>query len=303
VSAMNKMDVVDLKSATKAASKAASVRARLHNLAKAQGVDLQRLLTRYALERLLYRLSVSAHKEHFLLKGAMLFELWFDVPLRATRDMDLLGFGLAETSLLVAMFEDVCAIAVDDGMVFNAASIQADETRKEANYAGIRLRLTSTLAGAQCAIQIDVGYGDAVTPAPEFAVYPVMLSEMPAARVRVYPRYTVIAEKLEAIVSLGMANSRMKDYFDLWVILQSTPLDSQTLSQAIHATLQRRGTVKPHGWPVGLTDAFATDKQKQKQWQAFIDRNQLQAPSLAVVVNTLRDYFGFVFLGGGEQAC
>lgn len=198
-------------------NRAASVRARLLNKARADGVDFQLLLTRYGLERLLYRLSVSRERDNFLLKGALLFDLWFDVPLRPTRDIDLLGFGLAEIPLLVAAFEGMCAIEVDDGMVFDAASIRADEIRKEANYAGIRLTLTGMIDGARCPVQVDVGYGDAVTPAPESARYPVMFGDMPAPTLRVYPRYTVVAEKLEAIISLGMANSRMKDFFDLWV--------------------------------------------------------------------------------------
>lgn len=198
-------------------NRAASVRARLLNKARADGVDFQLLLTRYGLERLLYRLSVSRERDNFLLKGALLFDLWFDVPLRPTRDIDLLGFGLAEIPLLVAAFEGMCAIEVDDGMVFDAASIRADEIRKEANCAGIRLTLTGMIDGAPCPIQVDIGYGDAVTPAPESARYPVMFGDMPAPTLRVYPRYTVVAEKLEAIISLGMANSRMKDFFDLWV--------------------------------------------------------------------------------------
>ncbi len=146
-------------------NRAASVRARLLNKARADGVDFQLLLTRYGLERLLYRLSVSRERDNFLLKGALLFDLWFDVPLRPTRDIDLLGFGLAEIPLLVAAFEGMCAIEVDDGMVFDAASIRADEIRKEANYAGIRLTLTGMIDGARCPVQVDVGYGDAVTPA------------------------------------------------------------------------------------------------------------------------------------------
>ena len=153
-------------------NRAASVRARLLNKARADGVDFQLLLTRYGLERLLYRLSVSRERDNFLLKGALLFDLWFDVPLRPTRDIDLLGFGLAEIPLLVAAFEGMCAIEVDDGMVFDAASIRADEIRKEANYAGIRLTLTGMIDGARCPVQVDVGYGDAVNPCARVSALP-----------------------------------------------------------------------------------------------------------------------------------
>jgi predicted nucleotidyltransferase component of viral defense system len=274
---------------------AASVRARLLNKARADGVDFQLLLTRYGLERLLYRLSVSRERDNFLLKGALLFDLWYDVPLRPTRDIDLLGFGLAEIPLLVAAFEGICAIEVDDGMAFDAASIRADEIRKQANYAGIRLTLIGTIDGARCPVQIDVGYGDAVTPAPESASYPVMFDDMPAPTLRVYPRYTVVAEKLEAIISLGMANSRMKDYFDLWVILRDNELDRDTLVQAVEATLNRRGTRKPPGVPTGLSAQFSSDRQKLMQWAAFMNRNQLAAASLEKTVQDLRTALIFLF--------
>lgn len=273
----------------------ASVRARLLNKARADGVDFQLLLTRYGSERLLYRLSVSRERDNFLLKGALLFDLWYDVPLRPTRDIDLLGFGLAEIPLLVAAFEGICAVEVDDGMAFDAASIRADEIRKEANYAGIRLTLIGTIDGARCPVQIDVGYGDAVTPAPESARYPVMFDDMPAPTLRVYPRYTVVAEKLEAIISLGMANSRMKDYFDLWVILRDTELDQDILVQAVEATLNRRGTRKPSGLPIGLSEQFSSDRQKLMQWAAFVNRNQLTAASLEKTVQDLRTALMFLF--------
>lgn len=166
----------------------ASVRARIYNKAKADKVNTQFLLTRYALERMLYRLSVSKHRDSFLLKGALLFDLWYDVPLRPTRDIDLLGFGLAEIPHLLKVFEDLCAIEVEDGINFEATSIQAEEIRKEANYSGTRVTLLGTIDGAKCTVQVDVGYGDAVTPAPEIAIYPVMLKDMPAPQLRIYPQ-------------------------------------------------------------------------------------------------------------------
>ena len=194
----------------------ASVRARLLNQAKAANIEFGLMLTRFALERLLYRLSVSSHRDQFVLKGALLFDLWFDQPHRPTRDADLLGFGAADLSVLEATFREIREIPVADGIVFAPASVKAFEIRKDANYAGIRLTLTGELHGARCAVQVDIGFGDAVTPAVEEADYPAILADLPAPRLRVYPRYTVIAEKLEAIVSLGITNSRMKDFFDLW---------------------------------------------------------------------------------------
>ena len=209
---------------------AASVRTKLLNKARAEKRDFTLVLTRYALERLLYRLSISRHADHFLLKGALLFDLWFDVPMRPTRDIDLLGFGLAEEPYLTEAFTELCALDIDDGIHFDAQSIRAEEIRKEANYAGIRVTLLGWIDGARCPIQVDVGYGDAVTPEPEAVEYPVMLDEFPAPKLRAYPRYTVVAEKLEALITLGVANSRMKDYFDLWVLAgHSVLIPIQTL--------------------------------------------------------------------------
>jgi hypothetical protein len=270
----------------------ASVRARINNKAKADNVNTQFLLTRYALERMLYRLAVSEHRDSFLLKGALLFDLWYDVPLRPTRDIDLLGFGMAEIPHLVKVFENLCAIKVEDGINFDPASIKAEEIRKDANYSGTRVTVVGSIDGAKCSVQVDVGYGDAVTPAPEMATYPVMLEDMPAPELRVYPQYTVIAEKFEAIVSLGMANSRMKDYFDLWVLLRKANLEDATLDRAFRATFKNRGTVMPK-----VSDRFAQDKTRIALWDEFISRNKLEAQSLLDTVLYLRDRFSFAMKG------
>lgn len=270
-------------------NKSASVRARLLNKAKAENQDFSLVLTRYSLERFLYRLSVSSNKDNFLLKGALLFDMWFDVPHRPTRDIDLLGFGMAEEPLVHEAFREICAIECDDGIAFDGDSIRVAEIRKEANYSGLRVTLIGYLDGARNPVQIDIGYGDAVTPAPELADYPVMLAELLAPKIRVYPRYTVVAQKFEAIVSLGMANSRLKDYFDLWVLLTTQELDLELLQTAIKATLERRKTILPASIPIGLTPVFGEDPQKIKQWQAFTKKNQLQAPGLSEVVALLRD--------------
>jgi hypothetical protein len=273
----------------------ASVRARINNKAKADKVNTQFLLTRYSLERLLYRLAVSEHRDSFLLKGALLFDLWYDVPLRPTRDIDLLGFGMAEIPHLIKVFEDLCAIEVEDGISFDVETIRAEEIRKDANYSGTRVTLIGTIDGAKCTVQVDVGYGDAVTPAPEMATYPVMLEGMPAPELRVYPQYTVIAEKFEAIVSLGMANSRMKDYFDLWVLLRNADLQPAILEQAVEATFKRRDTAMPTEVPTGLSDRFAEDKTRIALWDAFVGRNKLKAESLSDTVIYLRERFAFAF--------
>ena len=286
---------------TKKANLGASVRARLLNRAKAQKAEFGLILTRFALERMLYRLSVSRHRDQFLLKGALLFDLWFDEPHRPTRDADFLGFGPAELPALEAVFREICAAPVEDGIVFDPASVKAQEIRKEANYAGIRITLQGTLDGARCPVQADIGFGDAVTPAPEETDYPVLLDDLPAPRLRVYPRYTVVAEKFEAIVSLGIANSRMKDFFDLWVLTRQPQLDAAVLRRAITATFTRRGTPLPATTPVGLSDEFAADAGKQIQWRAFIARNQLEARPLQEVVEHLRGFLAET-LGDGSTS-
>jgi hypothetical protein len=268
----------------------ASVRDRLLNKARAEKLDYNHLLTRYALERMLYRLSVSEQRDQFLLKGALLFDLWFDVPHRPTHDADFLGFGSPEIPSIEDVFRGICRIEVDDGIVFQPDSVKAAEIRKEANYAGVRVMLMGLLDSARCPVQIDIGFGDAVVPGPEDVCYPVILGEMPEPHLHVYPRYTVVAEKLEALISLGMLNSRMKDFFDLWILARHSDFDGSVLSRAVAATFERRGTAIPSGAPIGLSDEFIHDNQKEKQWQGFLRKNALDPMSLATVVADLRDF-------------
>ena len=267
---------------------AASVRARLLGIAKTQESDFNQVLVRFALERILYRLSQSEHARRFLLKGALLFTLWYDMPHRATRDADLLGFGASDLESVAQVFREIAAISVNDGIVFDPASVAAEEIRKEAGYGGVRVTIAGELAKARCKTQIDVGFGDAVTPGPVDSVYPVLLNDLPAPRLRVYPTYTVVAEKLHAIALLGMTNSRVKDYFDLSVLLERETLGADLLAQAIKATFERRGMAVPTELPVGLTDEFAHDMSRQALWQSFVKKNELASEPLAAIVVRLR---------------
>jgi hypothetical protein len=267
---------------------AASVRARLLNVAKAQGVDFNQVLVRFALERILYRLTKSPYADRFLLKGALLFTLWYDMPHRATRDADLLGFGPSDLASVTETFRDIAGVAVDDGMAFDPASVTVEEIRKESGYGGVRVIIAGELAKARCKTQIDVGFGDAVTPAPVDSVYPVLLNDLPAPRLRAYPTYTVVAEKLHAIALLGMTNSRLKDYFDLSVLLERETLDADLLTQAIKATFERRSTPLSDAVPIGLTDEFAHDSSRQSLWLAFLKKNELPPEPLPAVVDRLR---------------
>lgn len=268
--------------------RAASVRARLLNIAKATGVDFNQVLVRFALERFLYRLSRSAHADRFVLKGALLFTLWYDMPHRPTRDADLLGFGPSDKETVAGMFRDIAAVAADDGIAFDPASVSVEEIRKDAGYGGVRVLLMGLLASARCHTRVDIGFGDAVTPGPADAVFPVLLDDLPAPRLRSYPTYTVVAEKLHAIAVLGMTNTRLKDYLDLSVLLERESLDLPTLATAIAATFRRRGTETPSALPIGLSDEFALDSTRMALWRAFLKKNDLAPEALADVVTALR---------------
>lgn len=264
----------------------ASVRARLLKLSKEKGQSFDLVLTRFALERLLFRLSKSAHVDRFALKGAMLLMSWFEDPHRATRDLDLLGFGDPNEDAMLAMFRDILSQNVEDGAVFNPDSLRVARIREDLAYGGLRLRANATVGGARINLTIDIGFGDAVEPGIEIANYPVMLN-LPAPRLRVYARETVIAEKFQAMVALGRANSRMKDFYDIWILSRSFTFEDQRLAQAIAATFARRGTAVPAELPDAFTPAFSSDEQKQQQWQTFVDSVSQDVGSLTAVVEDL----------------
>lgn len=269
-------------------SRAASIRARLRDVARERGEDFNLTLNRYAVERYLYRLSTSRWAEQFVLKGALLFDLWFDEPHRPTRDADFLGFGHDDAATAKSIVRGICAIEVDDGIEFDPAATIVEEIREDARYGGLRVRISGRLDGALCTAQIDIGFGDAVTPGPMVVDYPTMLEGVPAPRLRVYPRESVMSEKLEAIVSLGMGNSRMKDYYDLRALIREDMVDKASLVDAIRATFDRRQTRIPETTPVGLSDEFAGTPAKIAQWKAFLNRNRLEGPALVDVVTEIR---------------
>lgn len=257
----------------------ASVRERLHQLAARRNEDFAQILTRYALERLLYRLSLSEYRDRLILKGAMLFHAWTESPHRPTRDLDLLGFGEPSQDRCREMLREICAIPdVGDGLTFALDSLAAEAIKEDDIYHGVRIRLTSNLAQARIPIQIDIGFGDFVSPAPQEIDYPTLL-EMPAPRIRAYSMESVVAEKIEAMVSLGLLNSRMKDFYDVWFLSRRFSFEADTLSAAVEGTFARRQT----GWSVEpvmhLLAELAHNSDKQVQWRAFVTRNHLQAPN------------------------
>lgn len=264
----------------------ASVRARLLQVSKTSGQTFDLVLTRFALERLLFRLSQSPHADRFVLKGAMLMMSWFDDPHRGTRDLDLLGFGDPGAEPMLATFREILAQEAADGVEFDVDALRVDRIREEVEYGGLRLRTTAAIGGARISLTIDIGFGDAVEPGPEELDYPSML-DFPVPRLRGYARETVIAEKFQAMVALGRANSRMKDFYDIWILSRSFNFDDERLPRAIAATFTRRGTAIPQDLPDALTPAFAQDAQKQRQWRAFVEGVAHDPGQLAIVIKDI----------------
>jgi len=260
------------------------------------------VLSEFGIERLLYRLGVSAHADRFVLKGATLFKLWWGDERRATWDLDLLGRGVSGVGDVVAMIRDLCTIPADDGIVFLSDSIIKEEIREPDEYSGVRVRLAARLAQARIPVQVDVGFGDAVVPAPVREVLPSLLDHE-AAQVLVYPREAVVAEKVEAMVALGVTNSRMKDFYDLHRLAQSAAFEGATLACAMRATFERRRTPFPDGEPLVLARGFLPAPERQAQWRAFLRRGRLVAPSDAGdLTEALRRFLLPVLAAAGSGA-
>lgn len=258
---------------------AASVRQRLKNVATHTQDDFQTLLTRYALERFLYRLSQSKYSQRFILKGALLFSVWSQQPHRATRDLDLLGFGDNTLSGLKVAFQEICQLEVTpDGWEFHHQTVNCQRIKPDQKYEGVRVNLRGNLAHTRTRIdlQIDVGFGDTVSPAPVELQFPTIL-DFPAPQIQTYPRETVVAEKFQAMVILGIANSRMKDFYDLWFLATNFTFEGELLATAIEATFNRRQTTLPTLAPLALTAEFSQDPRKITQWKAFLRKGKLPA--------------------------
>lgn len=259
-------------------NRAASVRARLLNLSRSRNVEFQLVLSEFAIERLLYRLGSSAHADRFVLKGAMLFKLWPAAIGRATWDLDLLGRGASSVAAVTAILRELCAMDGSDGIVFDPSSVVGEEIRSAEEYAGVRARLVARLAEARIPVQVDVGFGDAVTPAPIRNLYPTLLDD-PAPQVLVYSREAVVAEKAEAMITLGVTNSRMKDFYDIHFLASHFAFEGPVLASAVRTTFLRRETPIPEAAPLVLTREFLAARVRQVQWRAFLRRGRLVAPT------------------------
>jgi len=269
---------------------AQSVRDRLLNRMRETGEEYQILLTRFALERLLYRLTQLPEGDDFVLKGAYTFLIWEGTLGRQTRDLDLLGSGPPEAERLREVLLRTCRTnVVGDGVEFDTDTLEVDPIREGAEYEGLRARLYAHIGSARLRLRVDVGFGDAAVPEPERQAFPGLL-DFPEPEVRVYRPETVVAEKLHGMVRYGRANTRMKDFYDVWRISRRFEIEGDVLASAIRATFRRRETPLPEEMPIALTGEFAEEPGKAQQWEAFLRQVEREEADLPAVISSLQDF-------------
>ncbi len=278
-----------------------SVRARLLAIAHENGIQLEYVLLRYAFERFLWRLGESRFHDSFVLKGASAFAVWLGPFVRVTRDADMEAFGDPTPERLVAAFREIGIMPCpEDGVIFADDSYTTTSIHKQGGYPGIRVAFRAEIGGAKVAMQVDVGFGDSIYPMAEVEDYPALLGECPP-RIRVYPRYSVVAEKFQAMVALDMANSRLKDFYDIWLLSERFAFDFDLLRMAIAKTFARRNTALPPDIPVALTSRFSESPAKQSQWVAFLKNGGI--PENGLTLEAVRDRICSFLLPTIEPHC
>lgn len=277
--------------ATQPPSDPAAVHRALLAIARERKADFNAILTQYAIERLIDRLSRSAESSWFVLKGAMLFRVWMGDLHRPTKDVDFLGYGVPWPAVVADAVRSMISVGADDGLQFAPESISSEEIREHQNYDGVRVTVTAYLAHVPIRVRIDVGFGDAVTPDAKEHLFPTLLGHDPP-RILAYPPETSVAEKVEVMCKLGIMNSRMKDYRDVLLISRHFDFSGETLAGALRATFERRKTPLPSGTPTGLSEEFGADNEKQRQWKAYLKRMSIAdvPPSLPEVVLTIQKF-------------
>jgi predicted nucleotidyltransferase component of viral defense system len=275
----------------------ASILQRLKNYSQAQREDHGLTLSNYAIERFLYRLSISKYTEEFVLKGAQLFRIWTDKSYRPTRDLDLLRFGSPDIAGLVKIFQAVCNVEteVEDGVVYLEESVRAEVIREENEYDGIRIKLEFKIGRAGQFMQVDIGFGDSVSPPATKIQFPTIL-EMPSPNLKAYTRDTVVAEKVEAMIILGYANSRMKDFYDVYKLSKEFDFEWNTLKKSIQLTFKKRRTAIPNELPLAFTEEFSGDSIKQTQWNAFLRKNSLVSISFPQAIEGIKTFVEPIFM-------
>jgi len=269
---------------------AASVHQRLLNQARSQERPFDELLHYFALERFLYRLGRSPYAAKFVLKGALMFNVWQGVSARSTRDVDLLGRMDNQVASVVQAMQSVCREEPpeDDGLSFNAEAVTGLAITEAAQYQGVRVHVPATLGNARIRLQVDVGFGDILVPGPTWVHLPTILGNFPSPVLQGYSRESAIAEKFQAIVYLGMLNSRMKDFYDIWSLATQFAFEGPVLALALGETFRRRQTPFQM-MPAAFTPAFTVNPEKQAQWQAFVRRlpKVTTPPTLEAVVRCI----------------
>ena len=249
---------------------AASIRARLLNMAKSEGTEFQLFLVRYACERFLYRLGASGARAQCILKGASLLAVWMEEPYRATRDIDILAFGENDEETVKGLMATICnVLCPEDGLLFDIDTLDVSKIRDGQRYSGQRARMRALLGTARITVQVDFGFGDTVTPGPEEARLPTLIEGLPAPFLRTYPKVSAIAEKFESMVQLEIRNSRMKDFYDIWALSETFAFDGPELQEAVQRCFERRGTSWTAEIPDALTPAFYSDMGLQSHWTAY----------------------------------
>jgi hypothetical protein len=276
-------------------NKAASIRQKLLNHAKANGQEFQRTIDAYAIECILDRLACSEYADRFLLKGALLFAVWKGLGKRPTRDLDLLGKGANDIDTMIQIFKKIVLIDNKvDCVIFEPERIEGMRIKEDDDYEGVRVLVSGSLCGARFKVQIDIGFGDAVTPSAVYSIFPRILDMRPFSML-MYPPETVFAEKLDAIVLRGMMNSRMKDYYDLSILIHENLVQVKSVRLAVINTFARRKTIMPQSCPIGLSDQFAQEATKIAQWKGFLKKSGLNAETLSDVIASIREFVAKVF--------
>jgi predicted nucleotidyltransferase component of viral defense system len=270
---------------------AISIKDKLLAHAQTQGEDFNHVLPRYASHRLLYRLSKSDYKERFILKGAMLFSVWNKGEThRVTKDVDLLCFGNNKVEELTEVFKKICCQECqEDGLSFSL--IKGEKIKEGQEYEGVRVTLKAKLGKAQIKVQVDIGFGDAVTPIPvEVELQTFSFLNLPLPSLQTYPQETVVAEKFQTMVSRGIMNSRLKDFYDIWYLSKTFEFQGDLLCKAIKATFERRKTPLLIKVPFAFTEDFAKDPDKQKQWTTFLKKAKPGTPMLNEVIAEIQSF-------------
>lgn len=254
----------------------ASVRAKLHNKRKEAGIPFAEILRNYAMERFLYRFSQSEFSDKFILKGALLFTVWEVTDRRTTLDIDLLAHYSNKITEIEKVVKNICKVNVQpDGIHFDANSVSGTKIKEDADYEGVRVKFIGFLGKSKIPMQIDIGFGDIIHPAPKKIKYPVIL-DFPAPKLKGYSIESVVSEKFEAMVKLGLLNSRMKDFFDLWLMIRRFNFKGTNLTEALKKTFNHRKTALPEKKPLFAEEIYDENSDRQVLWKAFLTKGQIK---------------------------